>query len=80
MPRSVAPLTRKLLAHFAIGKKSTPTLKARCRAVEQNASIFGAGAKPVTLAQAIEAKPTAVPDTPTERLSTVLRAPPAPSP
>ena len=44
-----------------------------CRADEQNASIFGKNKSVVSLEVAPVA-PTAVPDTPNERLATVLRA------
>ena len=43
------------------------------RGEEQYASIYGKGVMPVVTMEAAEAPPTAVPDTPNERLTTVLR-------
>ena len=57
--------------HDSSDRSSTPTLP-MCRADEQHASIFGKN-KPVVSLDITPAAPTAVPDTPNERLTTVLR-------
>ena len=44
-----------------------------CRAREQNASIYGANAKAIKSLEPPPEPPAHVPDTPTERLSAVLR-------
>lgn len=44
-----------------------------CRAVEQNASVYGHAGKPASFAVDVPEPPRAIPDTPNERLVTVLR-------